>query len=1075
MTAVPTATVEAIFAQVVDLDPAARGAEVRRLASGDDALAREVLDLLSQLDDDEFLDPERFAREQSGLMFEGMLPVAARIAQYTVLGVLGAGGMGTVYLAEQARPRRQVALKVIAGPVAQEAMVARFEREADLLGRLSHPGIAQIFEAGVADYGLGPRPFIAMERIEGEPISAFARRRSLSARECAALLAKVADAIEHAHLRGVIHRDLKPGNILVTQDGEPKVVDFGVARAVDEEFAGGATATGGVLGTLSYMAPEQLRESRSVDTRADIYALGVILFELLTGRQPHDCKTGALTDILRRVCDEPAPRLGAVDRALKGELETIVACALEKDRERRYRSAADFADDLRRWLRGEPIAARRDSLLDALGRSARRNRRIVLVGAGALAIAIVGGAWATAQAARNARLANAEREAKGRAEMALSLAQRERERADHEASRLRDRLYSSNIGFAQAAVAGGDNGRAQRLLAQCPPDQRGWEWRYLSSITEQSDRVVRANLEGAGYLAADASHGRFAAARFGEPAKIYDADTGAEVGTFDLAAGVFRLAYASDGTLFVADAAGRLEARAPGAERPVVLRAQGAHNGYYAIRGVGGGEAIVASGDSLVQRLGPGERVAWSRDDFAAAALAVAEDHDLVVCGGVTGGVRALRATDGAPRWSADEPREEVRGVTITSDGRRVATVSRTGRVDMVDAIDGRPLWTAQVDASRSMAVCAVDDAGLVLVGCNDGSIIALDLDTGAPRGRLRGHGGAVTSIERLGPGRVASYGRDGEARVWTVLGGVPADEFTLEVDSSGLCGLASYEDRFLGASFGARVYDLSERGATALWSDAASAAWRMAVSEAAGLASVARSNGSVVLVPLDGSAARVVSLSAARVPKSAFSPDGRLLAAACDSGEVFIVNTRDGAVLAGAHVSDKLIVGVAWDPHGDAVWTTGDDGALRRLPVSRDGSLDAAHPTVVRALSEQPLWEVAVSSDGVFVAACGAGGTVHVFDTRNGETRELPGHTGEAFGLAFHPTERRLASVGADGRLRLWDVVSGEQLLQLGAGGPSFTSVTFDTRGERVAAGGADGAVRVWSAARRSADAAQR
>src|SRR5690606_32042114 len=264
------ARVEEIFAQVIGMTRGARTLEVRRLCDGDAEVEREVLELLKHLEDSQFLDPERFARDQAGLVFEGVLPVAARIGQYTVLGVLGAGGMGTVYLAEQARPRRQVALKVISGPVARGSMVARFEREADLLGRLSHPGIAQIFEAGVADYGLGPRPFIAMERIDGGPLTRFARDRALGPRECVEIIARVADAIEHAHLRGVIHRDLKPGNVLVGPEGAPKVVDFGVARAVDDEFEGvGATGTGGILGTLAYMAPEQVRDPRSVDTRAD--------------------------------------------------------------------------------------------------------------------------------------------------------------------------------------------------------------------------------------------------------------------------------------------------------------------------------------------------------------------------------------------------------------------------------------------------------------------------------------------------------------------------------------------------------------------------------------------------------------------------------------------------------------------------------------------------------------------------------------------------------------------------------------------------------------------------------------
>jgi WD40 repeat protein len=1063
------ARVEAIFAQVVDLPASERASTVRRLASGDASVEREVLDLLACLEDDAFLDPERFAREQSGLMLEGMLPVASRVAQYTVLGVLGAGGMGTVYLAEQARPRRQVALKVISGPVARETMIARFEREAELLGRLSHPGIAQIFEAGVADYGIGPRPFIAMERIEGDPISRYAKQRSLSARECASLVADVADAVEHAHLRGVIHRDIKPGNVLVDESGRPKVVDFGVARAIDEEFGGEATSPGGMLGTLSYMAPEQLRDARSVDSRADIYAIGVLLFELLTGQQPHDCRTGALTDVIRRVCDEPAPRIGDLERSLKGELEAIVACALEKDPDRRYRSAADFADDLRRWLRGEPIAARRDSLLDALGRRAKRHRRIVVAGGVILALAIVGGAWAATQAARNSRLAMSERDARERAVLSLELAQRERARADLEAARLRDRLYSSKIGFAQAALATGDTGRVQRLLSECPEDQRGWEWRHLASFANQADRTLQVNIEGMGYAAVDPVRDRVAAARFGEPARLFTLSTGESVATLPVEGGAFRLAFSPlDGSLTLANASGRLERWRSGADASRVTRTEGPTGGYRAIAPApSSADLIVASGETPIERVDENGRTIWAHSGFDGAIVATGERSDVVLAGGVLGGTVAIRAADGAPVWAIDAPDDEVRGAAISPDGRHGAVVSRVGEVLVLDLRDGAIVWRASVGVSRAMAVMFTDDNTRVCVGATDGSITVVNRDTGEVEGRLRGHIGSVNTLAPIGDDRFVSYSRDGSLRWWSASRRLPDAEHIDLRAPGGLSGVASLGESFLATAFGGVIYRIDPAETSARWADRSAVVWRIDASPVGGMIAASRADGTVALLhdPDDPSDATVVRVSDHRVSKSSFSPSGTHLAAVDDGGVMSIIDTATSSIVARRLVHEGGAIGVRWAADGDSIWTTGNDGALRRWAVSATGAIDPSAPLDEMTLSTMPLWEIACSTDGAWVGVCGEDGVVRVVDVATRTVREFIGHVGPAFGIAFHPNEPRLASAGIDGRVRIWDVRSGEELLQLGPGGPSLTGVAFDERGERLGVSGADGVMRIWTA----------
>jgi serine/threonine protein kinase len=216
-----------------------------------------------------------------GILAAPALPAA--IGRYRIIRLLGEGGMGAVYEAEQDQPRRRVALKVIKAGLAGPALLRRFEHEAQALGRLHHPGIAQIYEAGTADSGFGPQPYFAMEFIQGASLLRYAQEHRLSTRQRLELMAKICDAVQHAHQRGIIHRDLKPGNILVDDTGQPKIVDFGVARATDADVKTTLhTGYGQILGTLAYRSPGQvLADPLELDTRSDVYALGVILFELL--------------------------------------------------------------------------------------------------------------------------------------------------------------------------------------------------------------------------------------------------------------------------------------------------------------------------------------------------------------------------------------------------------------------------------------------------------------------------------------------------------------------------------------------------------------------------------------------------------------------------------------------------------------------------------------------------------------------------------------------------------------------------------------------------------------------------
>ncbi|MCH2140140.1 MAG: serine/threonine-protein kinase [Phycisphaerales bacterium] len=303
--------------------------------------------------------------------------IGTQLGHFTIKRVIGSGGMGTVYEALQEKPRRTVALKVMRAGMATHSARRRFQYEVEVLARLRHPCIAQIFEAGT-DIEEGESPWFAMEYLVGaRSLTDHASHKSLSMRERLELFARVCDGAHHGHQKGVIHRDLKPGNILVTSHGDPKIIDFGVARSTDSDMAVTTLQTdmGALIGTLQYMSPEQCAaDPHDIDVRSDVYALGVVLYELLTDAKPYDVSGQAMLEAARMVRDDPPIKPSTVSRIVRGDIETICLKALEKDRDRRYQSALELQQDIERYLAGDPIAARRPTLSYQLKLMVRRHR-----------------------------------------------------------------------------------------------------------------------------------------------------------------------------------------------------------------------------------------------------------------------------------------------------------------------------------------------------------------------------------------------------------------------------------------------------------------------------------------------------------------------------------------------------------------------------------------------------------------------------------------------------------------------------------------------------------------------------
>jgi serine/threonine protein kinase/Flp pilus assembly protein TadD len=436
--------IKRVFARVCGLAPEARAAYLDQACGADADLRAEVEALLAHDRETLPVRPRVSAAAALGMSHEGesaapgssafgALPssptsLPESIGHYRIVRQIGQGGMGVVFEAEQEHPRRTIALKVIRPGIASPQVMRRFQFEANVLGRLQHPAIAQIYEAGTATIRTASgisieQPFFAMEFVHGRPLTELLGGPALGSRQRLELFASICDAVQHAHQKGVIHRDLKPGNILVDERGQPKILDFGVARLTDADVQMTTIQTdvGQLIGTIAYMSPEQAAgDSRELDTRSDVYALGVLLYQLLTGRLPHDVRGKTTPEALRMITEADPTPLSSVNRVFRGDLDTIVAKALEKEKTRRYQSAAELAADVRHYLRDEPITARPASTYYQLQKFARRNRALVGGTVGIFVALVIGTVVSATYAVR--------------ATHAEELAEQRRQRAESEAA-----------------------------------------------------------------------------------------------------------------------------------------------------------------------------------------------------------------------------------------------------------------------------------------------------------------------------------------------------------------------------------------------------------------------------------------------------------------------------------------------------------------------------------------------------------------------------------------------------------------------------------------------------------------
>lgn len=1003
---------------------------------------------------------------------------------HAILGELGRGGMGVVYKARQAQLNRLVAVKMIlAGGHAGLAELERFRAEAATLARLQHPNIVQIHEVGEHE----GRPYFALEYCPGGSLKDKLHGTPLPSREAAALVVGLARAVHAAHQKGIVHRDLKPANVLLAEDGTLKITDFGLAKRLDEA---GQTHSGAVLGTPSYMAPEQASGlGKQVGRPADVYALGAILYEGLTGRPPFQAPT-AMETIFQVVHQEPlAPT--RLQPQLPRDLEAVCLKCLHKEPERRYATALDLADDLQRVIEGRPTVARPASVVEMGWRWCRRNKAVaglsaavlasVLAGAGvALALAVLAQHQAD-EAANHAARADEEKNRAGalaklaerRADEAAqqaARAEKEKQRAQKEETRARRFLYDARMLLAEEAWDHGRMGTLAELLASQAPapgadDFRGFEWYYWDRLLHRAERTFaswhfpRASIPTIGVRGAVfRPDGQALAAWSRNGVFIWDTTIGGQLLQFDAVGEVLhRVVFSPDGTHLAGAAQGKAMVWSAQNGRQLSQFTAPAGRAFTCVAYRPDGQALAAGNQD-------GTVTIWAGDDLGAPAQvikvtkgnisAVAYSPDSTRLAVTAVGHISVRDTaDGKVQWARSSPL--THDVAFSPDGRHLAAIATDQTIQVYAAADGQPLTTlvGHTGVVRRLSYHP-HNSNEIATASWDRTVRVWDVKAGKTRLVIRGHRDTAEDVAYSPDGRrLLTVGFEA-VKLWDAEHGQEPRTLrskgygeVLSPDGQVYAFGEGKRVRVVDAGTGQEHCRLEHAG---IIQEIVFSADGRRLAVTSGIAGIGSNAKDLTVWDVPGGAKLLVAEGWTR--HVTFSPDGRCLAAArTDIKGTSSVRVYDAATGREESLLQGLIGavdGLALHPDGKHVIVTDGTGIKSWNVPSAAVARELAKPD-----RDSNAREIAVSHDGRRVAVALLQGPVVVYDWARAQVLLLlKGHTREARGLAFSPDGARFATASADGMIKLWNLTTGQDVLTIQPDGSPFR-VSFSGDGRQLRA----------------------
>jgi WD40 repeat protein/serine/threonine protein kinase len=1052
---------EEIFHTAAELTASARSGYLLAACAGRPEVRGRVERLLKSHDNEEFMlrgaegiispngaaELARFKPEQGG----------EQIGNYKLIEQLGEGGFGTVWLAEQIRPvRRQVAFKIIKPGMDTKEVIARFGQERQALALMDHPNIAKVLDAGVTPLG---RPFFVMELVLGIRITDYCERANLHTRERLELFIRICQAIQHAHQKGIIHRDIKPSNILVAlHDGValPKVIDFGIVKATEGHLADGTiyTQLNQFVGTPAYMSPEQAGMGRTdVDTRSDIYSLGVLLYELLVGKTPFDAQElmASGLDEMRRTIREKEPvrpstqltrqlvgddvrrslKSPAAGRSeeeirassrrllqiketiplLKGDLDWVVMKCLEKDRCRRYGTANDLAADLKRHLANEPVVARPPSTAYKLQKTWRRNK-LALTATAAVTVALLAGiVLSTWQAFK----ANAEK----------TIAQHH--------------LYVANLKLARQAWEERNFARLQQLLQETRAfPTRGFEWYYW----QRQAHLNLLTLHGhAGHVASavfSRDGARIISGGSDKTARVWDSSTGLELfQPFRHDAVVNCVAVSPDGRQIVTGTD----------DGTAIIWDIATHRELFRLTGHAGAITSVAFSSD-------GRYIVTGGADHTARLWDASTGHELRKLEGHTGRINAVAISPNGRRiatasedqtarlWDVEQVRKplvlnghnmNVLSLSFSPEGDRLVT----GHLDRIarlwDTATGFELLTDFRSSGPIGSVAFSPDGKMILTGTVNSSVDLWDAASGTNLQSFVGHSRGVFAVAFSPDGQqIVTAGRD-LLKVWAVSSS--QESLAFRGKKPGSLAVAISPDNRLTVAGGTYQAD----GSPIKYGPESVEVWEMA----------------------SGKSLRILTGHTSAISSAAFSPDGRWIVTGSKDQTAIIWETATGKESFRLEGHRGPINSVAFSPDGKWILTGSQDHTARIWAVD-------THRVLIELIGHSDsVTSAAFSGDGTRIATGSLDNTVRIWEALTGRkvcSLQSPGMT-RIQCVAFSPNGKRVAAGGYE-KASIWNFVTGVEVCEMTADTTPVNSIFFSGNGQRVFTGSLGGTARVWEAA---------